>query len=191
MPPEFTEGGERRKHPLEELFKAPAWDILSAIEHGHRARTDVKGKLAEFYLDQQFRQLEARAVISSYSWSDKTGEPDFIIEVAGTALRVECKNVRSGNEVYPDGYKVEIQKTRNAIGGGPARGYRVDEFDVLAACLFNQSGRWEYLFAATKDLARRAEYPDYLVIFHKVPSGASGVWKGTLEEILSELVPRA
>ncbi len=26
------------------------------------------------------------------------------------------------------------------------RGYKVDEFDILAACLFNQTGEWKYLF---------------------------------------------
>jgi hypothetical protein len=187
MPPEFSENGEPRKHPLEELFKAPGWDILSAIEHGYRARTDVKAKLAEFYLNQQIEGMLARLEISSFTWSDETGAPDFIIEINGVTYRVECKNVRSGQAVFADGYKVELQKTRNAIAGGPSRGYKNDEFDVLAVCLFNQSGSWDFLFADTKRLEVRPKHPDYLVIMQKVPYVATGVWKGTLREVVNEL----
>lgn len=187
MPPEFSEHGQPRKHPLEELFQAPGWEILSAIEHGHRARTDAKGKLAEFYLNRHIEGMRARSEIDSFHWSDATGEPDFIVEVSGLTYRVECKNIRSGTAVFADGYKVELQKTRNAIAGGPSRGYKNDEFDVLAACLFNQTGRWDFLFADTKKLEVRSDHPDYLVIMQKVPHGAMGVWKGTLKEVLAEL----
>ncbi|MDE2509320.1 MAG: hypothetical protein KGM43_19130 [Planctomycetota bacterium] len=141
MPPEFSENGQPRRHPLEELFKAPGWDILSAVAQGHRARTDVKGKLAEFYLNRHLEARRASLKIDRLNWSDATGEPDFIIEIGGVSYKIECKNVRSGMAVFRDGYKVEIQKTRNAIQGGPSRGYRKDEFDILAACLFNQTGQ--------------------------------------------------
>jgi hypothetical protein len=164
----------------EELFNASGWDILSAAQQGHRARTDVKGKLAEFFLNRQIEELLERKQIDSFVWSDKTGEPDFIVEVGGSTYRVECKNVRSGAKVFPDAYKVELQMTRNAIAGGPSRGYKFDEFEVLAACLFNQAGGWDYLFVPTHKLERRAGHPDYLVIMQKVPYGAQGVWKGTL-----------
>src|SRR5271170_7648140 len=113
MPPEFSESGQPRKHPLEVLFKAPGWEILSAIEHGHRARTDVKGKLVEFYLNREIEARRASLKIDTLTWSDATGDPDFIIEIAGRIYRIECKNVRSGRAVFRDGYKVEIQKTRN------------------------------------------------------------------------------
>jgi hypothetical protein len=188
MPPAFTENGQPRKHPLEELFKVPGWDILSAIEHGHRARTDVKGKLAEFYLNKHIEGMLARQEINSFNWSDATGKPDFIVEIKGSTYRIECKNVRSGRAVFADGYKVELQKTRNAIAGGPSRGYKNDEFDVLAVCLFNQTGNWDFLFADTKKLEVRPAHPDYLVIMQRVPYGANGVWKGTLREVTNELV---
>ena len=187
MPPEFFEAGQPRKHPLEELFKAPGWDILTAIEHGHRARTDVKGKLAEFYLNEIVSGMQARMEINSFVWSDASGEPDFIVEFDGVTHRIECKNVRSGREVFPDDYKVELQKTRNAVGGGPSRGYRNDEFHILAACMFNQTGRWDFLFADTRKLEMRPDHPDYLVIMQRVPYGARGVWKGTLREVLDDL----
>lgn len=187
MPPEFTEDGQPRKHPLEERFRSPGWDILSAIEHGHRARTDVKGKLAEAYLDRQIEEMRGRGEVDSFTWSDATGEPDFMVEVNGRVYRVECKNVRGRNAVFPDGFKVELQKTRNAIAGGPSRGYKNDEFDVLAVCLFNQSGSWDFLFADPKKLETRPGHQDYLVIMQKVSYGANALWKGTLKEILDEL----
>ena len=69
MPPEFTENGQPRKHPLEEQFKAPGWDILSAIAQGHRARTDVRGKLAEFFLNRYLEAQRARVKIDRLTWS--------------------------------------------------------------------------------------------------------------------------
>ncbi len=190
MPPEFSENGQPRKHPLEELFKAPAWDILSAIEHGHRARTDVKGKLAEFYLNQMIEAKRAAIQISSFIWSDATGDPDFIIEIGGATYSVECKNVRSGKKVFRDAFKVEIQKTRNAIAGGPSRGYKVGEFGVLAACLFNQTGQWDFLFCASANLERRPAHPDYLTVMQKVPYAAAGAWRQHLEDALGDIPAR-
>ena len=116
----------------------------------------------------------------------ETGEPDFIIERDGITYRVECKNVRSGRAVFADGYKVELQKTRNVIAGGPSRGYKNDEFDVLAVCLFNQTGNWDFLFADTKKLEVRPMHPEYLTIMQKVPYGAIGMWKSTLGEVVDE-----
>src|SRR5262245_56627169 len=146
MPPRLYEDGQYVQHPLEIKFNAPAWDILSAVERGFRAQVDVKGKLAEWFLFRQLVELEKTGVITRIEWRDKDGIPGFLVDLHATQLQMECKNVRSGTERFIDAYKVEIQKTRNHIGGGPARGYKLDEFDILAACLFNQSGIWEYLY---------------------------------------------
>jgi hypothetical protein len=40
--------------------------------------------------------------------------------VRGRDFQVERKNVRSGDQVYADAYRVEIRKTRSQIGGGLA-----------------------------------------------------------------------
>ena len=189
MPPRFVDGGKVIEHPLELKFNAPGWDILSAIERGFRAQVDVKGKLAEWFLYKQLVELKDRGVIAAVTWHDADGRPDFDIMIGGSTIRMECKNVRSGPN--PKGYKgdfrVEIQKTRNQLTGGPARGYKADEFEVLAACLFNQNGKWEYVFVQATQLARRPNFPDYLVIMQPVPPSPRGVWKGTLAEVLNEL----
>ena len=100
---------------------------------------------------------------------------------------MECKNVRSG-KVSKSGWRIEIQKTRNQVGGGPTRGYRADEFDILAACLFNQSGQWKYLFALGEHLERRPEHPDYLVIMQKVPDTFTGHWHENLEVAIGDVL---
>jgi len=189
MPPTFTEDGRTIQHPLELRFNASGWDILSAIERGFRAQVDVKGKLAEWFLYKQLVELRDSSVIENVTWYDIDGRPDFDIVIRGRTIRMECKNVRSGEspKSYQGDFRVEIQKTRNQLTGGPARGYRVDEFEVLAACLFNQAGTWDYVFIEASRLARRAAFPDYLVIMQPVPPRPRGVWKGTLAEVLNEL----
>ncbi|MBI3996795.1 MAG: hypothetical protein HY352_03980 [Candidatus Omnitrophica bacterium] len=55
-------------HPLEELLNAKAVDILSAIQKGHRAVVDVKGKLAEYFLEKRLAELQAQGVIEDFCW---------------------------------------------------------------------------------------------------------------------------
>jgi hypothetical protein len=187
MPPRLYEKGRFVRHPLEQRFNAGAWDILSAIERGFRAQVDVKGKLAEWFLFNHLTELQRKGLIQKVDWRDRDGIPDFLIEVRGKELQMECKNIRSG-KVGPFGWRVEIQKTRSQIGGGPARGYRADEFDILAACLFNQSGNWSYLYSAAINLDRRPLHPDYLVIMQKVPATASGHWRANFEDAINEVI---
>jgi hypothetical protein len=194
MPPRFSETGPFVEHPLEKLFNATGWDILSAIAKGFRAQGDVKGKLSEWFLYKQLIDLKDSGVIEDVIWHDKDGRPDFDIVIGGRTIRMECKNVRSGPNPreYQGDYRVEIQKTRHQlVGDKKLRGYRVTSWDVLAACLFNQTGTWTYLFVETARLPRLEEFPDYLVIMQRVPPSPRGVWKGTLIEVLNELAPEA
>lgn len=149
---------------------------------------DVKGKLAEWFLYKQLVELKESGVIEEVTWYDADGRPDFDVVIGGRTIRMECKNVRSkpDRKGYQGDFRVEIQRTRNQLTGGPARGYKVDEFDVLAACLFNQNGIWTYVFSSSESLARRPNFPDYLAIMQPVPPGPRGVWKGTLAEVLTE-----
>lgn len=175
------------RHPLEEMLNADAEDILSAIQAGARAIVDVKGKLAEYFLDKELKRLKEKGVIEDYFWSDKDGQPDFNITHKGRQLKMECKNVRS-KELYRDrrAYKVEIQKTRNSKDGTNTRGYRINEFDVLGACLFNHMKKWEYLFVCTRNLERRPEDQEFLKIMQPVPFQAAGAWKSELVQVLDE-----
>lgn len=178
-----------KRHPLEEQWDTSAWDILTAIQHGFRAQVDVKGKLAEFYFEGMMRELKAAEILKDYAWQDKDGEPDFAATFQGRPLRIECKNVRSGEEgryKRVPAYKVELQKTRNPKTGKPTRGYKPDEFDVLAACLFNQTGKWEFLYIATRRLERRPKNRQYLKIMQPVPYKAEGHWKDSLIDAIKD-----
>src|SRR3954470_13645326 len=94
VPPQFFDAGQPAKHPLERLFNARGWDILSAIERGFRAQVDVKGKLAELFLYRRLEALRASGVISGLDWRDQDGIPDFLLTYRGKDFRVECKNIR-------------------------------------------------------------------------------------------------
>lgn len=181
-------------HPLERSLNAPAADILDAIASGFRAQVDVKGKLAELYLYRLLLRMEQRGVITALEWTDKDGEPDFFLEYAGHRLGIQCKNIRSG-EQYKTGdrkglFKVELQKTRGGIDpatGEKTRYYRADEFNVVGICLFNQTGAWEFLFAAAKDLSLHRDRPDRLEVMHPVPRYAGGIWRDNLLDVLRSL----
>ena len=180
-----------KRHPLEREWKTSATNILSAIQHGFRAQVDVKGKLAEHFLNQHLRSLKKTGVIGDFDWRDKDGIPDFGVLFRSRTLQIECKNVRSGDRTIfknPPGFKVELQKTRNSKDGTPTRGYKTSEFDVLAACLFNQTRKWKYLFIATKHLECRQGSPDFLEIMQRVPFKPEGKWRIRLQEALIDAV---
>jgi len=180
-----------RTHSLENDLNADAADILSAIQKGFRTIIDVKGKLAEYFLDQELARLKHKGVISSYHWTDKDGEPDFLVEYQGHRLKIECKNIRSKELLRtPPSYKVELQKTRNSKDGTNTRGYKQLGFDVLAACLFNHTKRWEYLFICTSRLESRPTDRAFLKIMQPVPFAASSPWHSTLEAAINERVAK-
>jgi len=61
---------------------------------------------------------------------------------------------------------------------------------VLAACLFNHTKRWEYLFICTKQLKRRAAAPEFLEIMQPVPLRPIAPWRTDLVEALKEAVSK-
>ena len=166
------------RHPLEDILNASADDIMTAIQRGFRAQVDVKGKLAELFMDRQLSNLEQSGAIERHTWQDIDGKPDFLVTYQGLEIVVECKNIR--NEMYkkPPSYKVELQKTRNSMDGTPTRGYGCNEFDVLGVALFNQTGQWDYPWIATKHLEVRHDNADKLKVMQRVPMGSPlGDWK--------------
>jgi transcriptional regulator with XRE-family HTH domain len=177
-------------HELEKLFHAPADDIMAAVFSGFRAQVDVKGKLAELYLAKHLNYLKKKGVIGDFEWNDKDSLPDFLVVYEGEEFVMECKNLRSGEEgIYKKSpsYKVEIQKTRNSKDGTNTRSYRVDQFDLLAVCMFNQTSKWELFFIASKHL-NRAKGPGLLAIFQPVPIKPSAPWEKSLTAVLEEII---
>ena len=122
-------------HPVERMLNASARDILDALENGFRARADLKGKLAELFMSRHLDELQRSGWLDRYEWFDADGVPDFTLFLTDSRLlTLEVKNVRSGAGPL----RVESQKTRASRGDPMSRYYRVDHFDILAACLYNR-----------------------------------------------------
>ena len=176
-------------HPLESKLSAPAADIMEAISKGFRAQADVKGKLAELYFARALGDLKSRGVIHGFIWNDKDGEPDFVIEIGERKLVAEVKNIRSGSakRLVGDGWgTVELQKTRNGLdaSGRKTRGYKKDHFDVIAVCLFNQSGTWTYCYADSSHLTVRTTDANILEVYQTVTYEGDNVWRTDLERVI-------
>lgn len=175
--------GARRNsigHPVERMLNASARDILDALENGFRARADLKGKLAELFMSRHLDVLERDGVIERYEWYDQDGIPDFTVWWQdGETTKVEVKNVRSGTGRL----RAETQKTRASRGDPMSRFYRVDQFEVIAACLFNATGEWDYVFARSADLIRMLGNDEYLATMQPIDPAVVPPWHRTLAEV--------
>lgn len=149
----------QRRHVLEEQFALTSEQILDIIGGRNRLSVAVRGGVAEYHLEQQ---LTGASGIASVKRLDVDAMHDFDVTLDdGTLLRIECKN--ASPKTSADGrYKVEVQKTRASKGDPASRFYAVDGFDVVAACLFSPTGRWEFRFGRTADMARHKSFPDRL-----------------------------
>lgn len=162
------------------MLNASARDILDALENGFRARADLKGKLAELFMSRHLDELQRDDVIDRYEWFDQDGVPDFTIWFTdGTLTQLEVKNVRSGTGPL----RAETQKTRASRGDPMSRYYRVDQFEIIAACLFNATGRWDYVFARSCDLLRLPSDPSYLATMQPIDPAVTHPWYRTLAEV--------
>lgn len=147
------------RHVLEEQFALTSEQILDIIGGRNRLSVAVRGGVAEYHLEQQ---LTGAPGIASVQRLDVDAMHDFDVTLDdGTLLRVECKN--ASPKTSADGrFKVEVQKTRASKGDPASRFYAVGGFDVVAACLFSPTGRWEFRFGRTTDMARHKSFPDRL-----------------------------
>lgn len=153
------------RHVLEEQFALTSEQILDIIGGRNRLAVAVRGGVAEYHLEQQ---LDGSADVLFSKRLDADALHDFDIELADErSLRVECKN--ASPKAFADGtYRVEVQKTRASKGDPASRFYRVDAFDVVAACLFSATGKWEFRFARTGDLERHRLFAGRLAPIQRV-----------------------
>ncbi|MFB8892641.1 hypothetical protein [Microbacterium plantarum] len=149
----------QRRHVLEEQFALTSEQILDIIGGRNRLSVAVRGGVAEYHLEQQ---LTGAPGIASVQRLDVDAMHDFNLTLDdGTFFRVECKNA-SPKTSAGGAFKVEVQKTRASKGDPASRFYAADGFDVVAACLFSPTGRWEFRFGRTADMARHKSFPDRL-----------------------------
>jgi hypothetical protein len=141
----------QRRHVLEEQFALTSEQILDIIGGRNRLSVAVRGGVAEYHLEQQ---LTGAPGIASVQRLDVDAMHDFDVTLDdGRFLRVECKNA-SPKTSASGAFKVEVQKTRASKGDPASRFYPVDGFDVVAACLFSSTGRWEFRFGRTSRMGR-------------------------------------
>ncbi|CAN5873447.1 hypothetical protein BH18ACT6_BH18ACT6_19350 [soil metagenome] len=167
------EGG----HRLEIEFDLTSREILGIIANRTRLAVAVRGGVAEHHLQHH---LDSDPEVATAVLMDRDGEPDFDVVLRnGRRVLIECKNVSPNT--YADGTpKVEVQKTRSQRGDPAGRFYRPDQFDVVAACLYAVTGRWEFRFKATTKLDRHPRHPDRLAVLHRVDDS----WRASLSEAL-------
>jgi hypothetical protein len=144
------------QHVLEREFHLSAAEILDLIHARMRLSVAVRGGVAEHHLGLFLRGVPG---VASATPMDQDGPPDYIVDLqAGGSLSVECKNVSPSP--YANGTtKVEVQKTRASKGDRTSRLYKPQDFDILAACLYPRTGRWEFRFIRSRYLVPHAEHP--------------------------------
>lgn len=151
--------GDEGRHILEEKFRLTSEQILDIIEGRNRLAVAVRGGVAEYHLEHLLIDSTGVARVDRL---DVDAKHDFDVTMAdGRSLRIECKN--ASPKTTRDGqFKVEVQKTRASQGDPASRFYAVDAFDVVAACVYSATGRWEFKFGRTTSMARHSRYPDRL-----------------------------
>lgn len=152
-------------HALEQEFGLAASEILDMVSERNRLKVAVKGGVAEHHLERYLNNLPTVANVVPI---DADGQPDFCVRFhSGREITVECKNVSP--KTYADGTaKVEVQKTRASQGDPAGRLYRPSQFDVVAACMFAVTSRWEFCFCRSLDLTRSKEHPTRIAPLQRI-----------------------
>jgi hypothetical protein len=150
-------GEPASRHVLEEQFALTSEQILDIISGRNRLSVAVRGGVAEHHLEQHLRE---HPDVVRLERLDVDAMHDFdIVLTGGRRVRVECKNASPKTTAAGD-FKVEVQKTRASKGDPASRFYSVDAFDVVAACLYSPTGRWEFRFGRTSDMRRHKDFSD-------------------------------
>lgn len=148
-----------RRHVLEEQFSLTSEQILDVIGGRNRLSVAVRGGVAEYHLEHL---LERSSEIAAVERLDVDAMHDFNVILAdGRLMRVECKNA-SPKTSANGSFKVEVQKTRASKNDPASRFYPAAGFDVVAACLFSPTGRWEFRYGLTSRMARHKDFPERL-----------------------------
>lgn len=167
-------------HRLEEEFGLASRDILEIIATRARLSTAVRGGVAEHHL---LRLLQESGEVAQVTPLDRDAQPDIDAALTdGRRVLIECKNVSPTRYANGDA-RVEVQKTRSQKDDPAGRFYRPDQFDVVAACMFAVTQRWEFKYKATAAMDRHPLFPDRLAVLHHVDSSWSEDLAGALDTV--------
>ncbi|MCC6367405.1 MAG: hypothetical protein IT165_28110 [Bryobacterales bacterium] len=184
-------------HPLERQWGTTAEAILTAIARSSDLTLrGVRGILAEATFEENvLPALEASGWKSATIVGDQTY--DFVLEMAGTRVRVQVKLQRRqagvpkeysargrGTLNCPTGtmHVVEVQKTRSGQkNGDKTRPYRFGDFDILAVNLHPSTGDWKrFMYTVGSWLLPRPQQPALIEIFQPVPTCPDEYWTDDL-----------
>jgi hypothetical protein len=155
------------RHVLEEQFALTSEQILDIIGGRNRLAVAVRGGVAEHHLEQM---LSTAPFVANFRRLDVDAQHDFDVTLtSGAQVRIECKN--ASPKAFANGYfKVEVQKTRTSQSDRASRFYRADAFDVVAACMYSPTGRWEFRFGHTANMPRHPEFAERLAPIQAITS---------------------
>ncbi|HEY1350495.1 MAG TPA: hypothetical protein VGF67_12805 [Ktedonobacteraceae bacterium] len=184
---------ERKLHDLEVEFGLSASEILDSINRRNRCKIAVRGAIAEAHLYRYLKDLSDKGLIDAFEDFDQDGHPDCSVTFASHTFLIECKNAEK--EQHPASrITIDFQRTRNQKADPSGRFYSPDEFDIVAACLWNRTREWRFCFAATRSLPTHPHYPHRLSNHVLVDSGdlvseTQRIWLHSLPDLLKRLVP--
>lgn len=139
-------------HPLETEFELSSDEILNVIDRSPRCKQMVKGFVGEYHLEKVLNKLKADGILQAVERIDADGQPDFRIRSSARTFLVECKLAMTAKPTSLGDIKVDFQRTRNSPADPLSRFYKRGNFDILAACLYNQTKRWEFRYIRTADI---------------------------------------
>lgn len=179
---------------LENYFGLSADRLLRVILENPRCLMNVKGAVAEEHLRLLLKSLKDKGAVDEYTIGGE-GQPDFTVHHDGHQTTLECKNVEKAKNVANRTalalVTIDFKKTRNQLGGKPLRFYRRETFDVVAACLFNRTNEWRFVFAPTSSFTEHPEYAGLGYLHDKLVVMKDGQilpnWTGNLEALLAIL----
>jgi hypothetical protein len=164
-------------HVLEAEFELTSAEILEIIATRNRLSVAVRGGVAEHHLERVLRRDPTVATVTRL---DQDAQPDFAVTLTDQRrVLVECKN--ASPKPYADGaFKVEVQKTRSSKGDPASRFYRVDQFDVVAACLYAPTHAWDFRYRVTAALTPHPTHPGRIAPIQRIDD----TWHRTLRAAL-------
>jgi len=166
-------------HQLEEDYELPAGEILAIIAERARLAMAVRGGVAEHHAG---RALRADPEVAEAVVAHQEGPPDYWVTMKdGSSVSVEVKN--AAPRLFADGTpKVEAQKTRSSQADPQSRLYTPAAFDVLAACMYGPTKRWEFRYRRSALLTPHAAHPDRIAPMQRI----TPEWAFTLGEALAQ-----
>ena len=182
-------GEQHKLHQLEIQFQMNSVEILDMVLSNNRLYVAMKGAAAQEHLRRYLLELHRKDTLDDFEQIDKDGQPDFRLNFDGHSYLLECKNVEKEKRLGAP-VTVDFQRTRAPKDAPYLRYYHEDEFELLAACTFNRTGKWEFQFIRTAVLDRReAPHDDRFLnrVFVDASADYGEEWSSDLVDVLREL----